>query len=255
MAELLSSATLREPPSPVHDQNTEEISPAEATIAQLAWLAEAAEKDKPDRMRFLLLARFALLNVVGFGVLGVAYMHGLVDLVLVSDQTHLSATIFVVFLVGLGLCTQKVWQTSRDLNMVKEMDPLKRSRARTYLAQLRGHAADSRTLLASGLRLKLSHRIGIVRNFANSLVILGLIGTVIGFIIALSGVDPEHASDINAVTPMVSTLVEGMSTALYTTLVGSVLNVWLMTNYQVLATGTVKLITAMVELGEAHARA
>jgi biopolymer transport protein ExbB/TolQ len=199
--------------------------------------------------------RFILLNLIGFGLLGVAYMHGLVDMVLMSDQTHLSATIFVVFMAGLALCTQKIWQTSRDLNLIKEMDPLKPSRARAYLAQLRGHAADSRALLASTLRLKLSHRIGIIRNFANSLVILGLIGTVIGFIIALSGVDPQNASDINAVTPMVSTLVEGMSTALYTTLVGAVLNIWLMTNYHVLTTGTVKLISALVELGEAHARA
>jgi hypothetical protein len=67
-------------------------------------------------------------------------------------------------------------------------------------------------------------------------------------------VDPENASNINAVAPMVSTLVEGMSIALYTTLVGAVLNVWLMTNYHLLTTGTVKLITALVELGEDHAR-
>jgi len=147
-----------------------------------------------------------------------------------------------------------VWQTSRDLNLIKDLDPLKPSRARTYISQLRGHAAGSRTLLASTLRLKLSHRISIVRNFANSLVILGLIGTVIGFIIALSGVDPENASNINAVAPMVSTLVDGMSTALYTTLIGAVLNIWLMTNYHVLTTGTVKLITGLVELGETHAR-
>jgi hypothetical protein len=182
-------------------------------------------------------------------------MHGLVDLVLISDPTHLATTIFIVFLAGLGICARKIWQTSRDLNLIRDLDPLKPSSARTYLTQLRGHSADSRSLLASNLRLKLSHRIGIIRNFANSLVILGLIGTVIGFIIALSGVDPENASDISAVTPMVSTLVDGMSTALYTTLVGAVLNIWLMTNYHVLATGTVKLITGLIEMGEAHAGA
>ena len=54
---------------------------------------------------------------------------------------------------------------------------------------------------------------------------------------------------------MVSTLISGMSTALYTTLVGSVLNVWLMINYHVLAGGTVRLITALLEFGEEHARA
>lgn len=54
---------------------------------------------------------------------------------------------------------------------------------------------------------------------------------------------------------MVSTLIEGLSTALYTTLVGAVLNVWLMINYRMLAGGTIKLINALVELGEENARA
>jgi biopolymer transport protein ExbB/TolQ len=225
-----------------------------ATDTHLAWLAKATAAGE-DGQKYLLVMRFLLLNLIGFGVLAAAYIHGLVDLVVASDRTHLSAAIFVVFLSGLAICAQKVWQTSNDLNQTRSFDPLTSSRAQAYLAQLRGNAPDSRTLLAGTLRFKLSHRIGVVRNIANSLVILGLIGTVIGFIIALSGVDPENASDINAVTPMVSTLVEGMSTALYTTLVGAVLNVWLMANYHLLATGTVKLITALVEFGEAHGRA
>ena len=53
---------------------------------------------------------------------------------------------------------------------------------------------------------------------------------------------------------MVSTLIEGMSIALYTTLVGAVLNVWLMVNYRLLATGTVTLTNAILELGEIHVR-
>jgi len=254
MAEPLPSAAVQSI-LPGHDQTDETGTSSTEAAGHFAWLAEAAGKPGPDRFKYVLLMRFTLLNLTGFGILGIAYIHGLIDMVLVADPTHLSATIFLVFLAGLGLCTRKVWQTSRDLNMVRDLDPLKASRARTYLAQLRGQTAESRTIMASTLRLKLSHRIGIIRNFANSLVTLGLIGTVLGFIIALSGVDPEHASDVSAVTPMVSTLVAGMSTALYTTLVGAVLNVWLMTNYHLLATGTVKLITALVELGETHARA
>ncbi len=53
---------------------------------------------------------------------------------------------------------------------------------------------------------------------------------------------------------MVSTLISGMSVALYTTLIGSVLNIWLMVNYQILVTGTVNLMTGIVELGEIHNR-
>ena len=39
--------------------------------------------------------------------------------------------------------------------------------------------------------------------------------------------------------------------ALYTTLVGAVLHIWLMMNYQVLATGTVNLANAIIETVEA----
>ena len=176
-------------------------------------------------------------------------------MVLVADRTYLSALIFVVFLGGLGVCFKKVMQTSRELNQVRSFDPLVPSRASEYVALLRGTKGDTRGILAAALRLKLSQRVAVIRQVAGSLVLLGLIGTVVGFIIALSGVQPEQASDVKAITPMISTLISGMSTALYTTLVGAVLNVWLMINYQLLAGGTVRLITALFEFGEEHARA
>mgnify|MGYP001609886604 CR=1 FL=1 len=60
-----------------------------------------------------------------------------------------------------------------------------------------------------------------------SLVLLGLIGTVVGFIIAFSGVDPAIAGEVTAITPMVAALVAGMGTAMHTTLVGAVGYLWL----------------------------
>lgn len=220
----------------------------------VAWLLEKARRGAWDPHRYLLVLRFALLNVVGFALLGVAYAQGLVDRVIVADPTYLCVLIFVVFLGGLGICARKVWQTSGELNGLRERDPAGESAAMPHLAPLLGRSAESRANLAGATRLRLSHRIAIVRNIGNTLVLLGLIGTVLGFIVALSGVDPERAADISAITPMVATLISGMSTALYTTLVGAVLNVWLMANHQLLASGTVKLIAALVERAEDHAR-
>ena len=93
-----------------------------------------------------------------------------------------------------------------------------------------------------------------MRHIANSLVLLGLIGTVLGFIIALSGIEPGAAASVKAIGPMVSNLIRGMSVALYTTLVGAVLNLWLTVNYNQLARDTVRLVTDLVALGEANAR-
>ena len=220
----------------------------------VAWLQLHPKKRGLDPYRYVLLLRFTLLNLFGFGLLGAAYAHGLVDEALTADRTYLSLVIFLVFMVGMGLSAFKVWQTSHELNSVRDFKTGVDSPAARYLSPMTGSDADSRANLVGALRMKIAHRTAVVRHIANSLVLLGLIGTVVGFIIALGGVDPAHAADVKAIAPMVSTLIQGMSTALYTTLIGAVLNVWLMANHQVLAGGTVKLITSIVELAEIHAR-
>lgn len=202
-----------------------------------------------DSNKYLLVYRFALFNIVAAAFLGIGYVHGFVDMVLAADRTLISVAIFAVFLAGLGICGVLVFGVSRELNQVRRFDSATPSHATKYLEKLADCASEDRSVIAGAVRLHLSHRIAVVRHIANSLVLLGLIGTVVGFIIALSGVDPEKAADFASVSPMVSTLIRGMSTALYTTLVGGILNLWLTVNYQLLATGTVKLITALHELG------
>ncbi len=69
---------------------------------------------------------------------------------------------------------------------------------------------------------------------------------MIGFIIALSGVTADGAGDANAIKPMISTLIGGMSLALYTTLVGALLGLWLTVNYRVLSTATATLYSEIL---------
>jgi len=108
MANPLPTAVV-ESPLTGHEENTAQTQSQEAGTAQLAWLAETAQKSEPDQFKYVLLMRFALLNLVGFGLLGVSYMNGLVAMVLVSDQTHLSTTIFVIFFDRTWiLCTKSV---------------------------------------------------------------------------------------------------------------------------------------------------
>ena len=66
----------------------------------------------------------------------------------------------------------------------------------------------------------------------------------------MSGVDPEAMTKVENVSAMVSSLINGMSVAMYTTLVGAVLYVWLNINYRILVSGTVDLIISAIELGE-----
>ncbi len=215
----------------------------------------AGERSPQSAFEYLLVLRFVLFNVCALGVLGVGWANGMVAGVIAADTTQIVVLIAVVFAAGLGLCARRVWQTSIELNAVRSGFPRRGTRVAAYLEQTAGCDGHGRGNLAAALRLKLATRIAPVRHAANSLVLLGLIGTVIGFIIALSGVDPDLASDIGAIGPMVSTLIDGMAVALYTTLTGAVLSIWLMVNYRVLETGTVSLLTQLVERGEAsHGR-
>lgn len=200
--------------------------------------------------RYLLFVRFVLVNIVAAALLAAAYLQGWLDGAISAYLMELSAAIFLVFLYGLVLCGAKIWRHSVELNEVKAGTPDSRSRVGRYLRLVRSAGAEGRAVHAGALRLKLTDRIAGVRHIANSLVFLGLIGTVIGFIIALSGVDPAAMTQVENVTAMVSTLINGMSVAMYTTLVGAVLYVWLNINYRILVSGTVDLITAAIELGE-----
>ncbi len=204
---------------------------------------------------YLLLLRFTAVNLTALAILAVVWVQGWIGQALAADVTKLTLVIATVFVFGLVICATKVWRCSRELNGVFADDAAWPARAQWYRELTARAPGEARGTLADCLRSRLYARIAVVRFVANSLVILGLIGTVIGFIIALSGVDPASTTDVSAVAPMVSALIKGMAVALYTTLVGAVLHVWLMMNYQVLATGTVNLANAIIEGVEAPAAA
>jgi hypothetical protein len=225
------------------------------SVRELLWqFGQALAQGDPAAHRYLLLLRFLLANTVAFALVGAAAGQGWTGMIFAADTGGYSLAIVAVFLVGLLWSAQRARQISRELNDIKQVQVHPRAALPEYLRQCEGRDAQSRALLASTLRLRLASRIAPIRHIANSLVLLGLIGTVIGFVIALSGVRPELASDINAIGPMVSTLISGMSIALHTTLVGSLLHLWLMVNVRLLEGGSVKLLTATVEAGERRAR-
>jgi MotA/TolQ/ExbB proton channel family len=214
----------------------------------------ALGQDDPVTYRYVLLLRFTLANAIAVALVGAAIGQGWVSALLAADYSIYTQIIIAIFIVGLIWSGQRALQISRGLNEIKGYLAMPKGPSPDYLARIEGRDSQSRTILASCLRLKLASRIAPIRHIANSLVLLGLVGTVIGFIIALSGVQPDTVSEVSAIGPMVSTLIAGMAVALHTTLAGSLLHLWLMINVRLLEGGTIKLLTATVELGERHVR-
>jgi hypothetical protein len=202
--------------------------------------------------RYLLVLRMALLNIVAFGLLCAVVLQGWLDGVTDRYTGWLCAVIFVVFMFGLGICFARSFRVSRELNDLRAGDVRPGSRTAKYLSSISGRGPESRSLSANLLRMRLGNYISLVRHTANTLVFLGLVGTVIGFIVSLSGVDPQTSIAVDKIAPMVTTLIHGMSIALYTTLLGAVLHLWLMVNYRMLSTGTMHLYNTLVDFGERH---
>jgi MotA/TolQ/ExbB proton channel family len=227
--------------------------PSQQRFALSSWFAALSESDAAG-WRYLLLLRFVVINLIATALLCAAWLKGWIGLIMAGDSTHQVLLIAAVFVYGLVRCGGQIFTTSVELNQIRELPLGGSSRVRKYLESIKGHDAQSRAISASALKMRLLSGIGSIRHIGNSLVFLGLLGTVIGFIMALSGVDAQAAGDVESIAPMVTTLIDGMSVALYTTLVGAVLNIWLMINYRLLEGGTVTLLTTIVELGERHVR-
>jgi len=189
----------------------------------------------------LIVYRFAIVNIVGFALFGMAAAQGWLSRMVDADSTGLVYVIFGVFLVGLGSCAYKLYRTSVELINIKSTGTLRSDRARRY-------TEGRPEMMAEALKAELFSRIISIRQYASALVVLGLIGTVTGFIIALSGVTAEEAGDLAAVQPMIAQLISGMSIALYTTLEGAILGLWLTVNHRILSTGTSSLYSEILAL-------
>ena len=205
------------------------------------------------QFKYLLLTRFIVLNAFLTSLVLAVYGQGWLDAMISARLVELTLIIVAVFLYGLAACGWKIWRLTSELNGLNEGSLPSNNPVVLYLDQVGTSDSQSRALQAGSLRLELTDRIVTVRHIANALIFLGLIGTVIGFIIALSAVDPNAASDAENVAGVIATLIDGMSVALNTTLVGATLYLWLTVNYRILTTGTVTLIAEVIGLGERRA--
>lgn len=190
---------------------------------------------------YLLFLRWLALNITGAAILLTFHLQGMVVPVFLADSSYICHVIAVLFVYGMVLCGWRVWKTSKELNHVRNGDG---GKIADFAALSRGADRES---VKEAFEIKLMARIGFVRYISSSLVMLGLLGTVIGFIMVLTQIPANAVGDASQVGKLVSTLTSGMGVALYTTLVGAVTNLWLNANYTILRTGVINLIAAILE--------
>jgi len=190
---------------------------------------------------WLLWSRFAFLNLFGLVGLILLEVNGWISKIYDGDPSKITVVIFLLFLIGLFLTAFRVNKLTKELNAVRAGSS---ARLRQYweLFERRGEAVASQVT-----QIRLYSKIQWIKRIASSLVALGLIGTVFGAITFLLGVDVAALGDIDRIGSAFSVVLSGMGIALYTTLVGAVLNLWLSFNFGIVENGTSDLIAALMD--------
>jgi hypothetical protein len=117
-------------------------------------------------------------------------------------------------------------------------------------ARLQGHHRLDQTLLLRGLAdaLRGPNQLG---SFASDgLIKLGLLGTIIGFILMLAPIAGLDAADHASVKSSMGLMSDGMAVAMYTTLTGLIGSILVQAQYYMLDTATQRLFAIATDLTE-----
>lgn len=164
-------------------------------------------------MHNLLFYRFLLTNVLLACLAGALWLQGYVWPV-IEGGAPISYIILGLFAVGWAWSAKEIVVISADLN---------ESKRNGITPALLAHADKD------------AAKVEWLGSVAEWLAALGLIGTVLGFMVALSGI--ADATSADGALKAVAHLGEGMNLALTTTLLGASLAIWMEINVRLLKTG------------------
>jgi hypothetical protein len=228
--------------------------------------------DNSERSALLLWLIFTGLSVFAVVLL---WRYGLIHLMLVSDRTYISSLIAVLYVMT---CVHCFWRTraiareaaaARRCRAVlsaadgsKALDAgaaaLPRGLVRDHIASLvtKAAAQDYRrvdqTLLLRTLADRLRGSNGFGAFVSDTLMKLGLLGTIIGFIIMLAPIAGLDAADKAAMKSSMGLMSDGMAVAMYTTLAGLVGSILVRIQYYMLDAATQRVFSDTVMLTETY---
>ena len=228
--------------------------------------------DPSERSALLLWMIFTGLSI--FAVI-LLWRYGLIHLMVASDRTYISSFIAVFYVVTCGHCFFRTRAIAREGAAArrcrailagpdggKALDAgaasLPRGLVRDHILSLvtKAAAQDYRrvdqTLLLRTLADRLRGSNGFGAFVSDTLMKLGLLGTIIGFIIMLAPIAGLDAADKAAMKSSMGLMSDGMAVAMYTTLAGLVGSILVRIQYYMLDAATQRVFSDAVVLTETY---
>ena len=191
----------------------------------------------------IFLKSLVLFGVISF-VFAVLGTEGLLGLVIESDRSRLSVVIILIYIVASVHWLLISWDLScQRVALELEGDAYEESRVAHFLRTL----ADAGTRQYEALADRLQNRHVVGHFIADALLKLGLLGTIIGFILMLLPVAQIEDFDTNLVQQLMVQMSAGMAVALYTTLAGLVTSTLLKLQYLLADNALSELLTDLSE--------
>ena len=228
--------------------------------------------DPSERSALLFWMIFTGLSIFAAVLL---WRFGLIRLMLSSDRTYISSVIAVLYLATCGHCFLRTRAIAREgaaarrcRAMLASPDgskvldanatALPRGLVRDHIESLvtKAAAQDYRpvdqTLLLRTLADRLRGSNGFGAFVSDTLMKLGLLGTIIGFIIMLAPIAGLDAADKVAMRSSMGLMSDGMAVAMYTTLAGLVGSILVRIQYYMLDAATQRVFSDAVVLTETY---
>ena len=224
----------------------------------------------PERGPLLLWMIFTGLSVFAAVLL---WRYGLIHLMLSSDRTYISSVIAVLYIVTCGHCFWRTRAIAREAEAARRCrvilsapdgaDALKGEaralppglvtdhiKSLVTKADTQGKGPIDQTLLLRSLADRLRGSNGFGSFASDTLMKLGLLGTIVGFIIMLAPIAGLDVSDKSVLKSSMGLMSDGMAVAMYTTLAGLVGSILLKLQYYMLDSATSGLFSRVVRLTE-----
>ena len=218
------------------------------------------------------LLRWLVFTGVTVFAAALLWRYGLIRLMIESDRTYITVAIMALY-VGASLhCLWRTIVISREAEAGRrvaarivggdgglagaDLEALPRCVVSSHIRDLalkasaQGAGRIDQTLLLRALADKLRGSNGFGAFMSDTLMKLGLLGTIIGFIIMLAPVAGLDASDHALMKSSMGLMSGGMAVAMYTTLAGLVGSILLKFQYYMLDAATAQVFSGAVALTE-----
>jgi biopolymer transport protein ExbB/TolQ len=172
-----------------------------------------------ERSPYQTLLETTVVNSTGLALLMFFWFNSWLSFAVFSDITYITVLIMILTVIAVSLSTWKSIEI--DCELKNELET-------------KNKLDDHSKINPEVLKVLFAERLSILTFLSTTVIMLGLIGTVIGFIVGLHGLDSSMMRDINSMVSSVVQILLGMSIAFYTTLAGAIAHLWIESNLLVL---------------------